>query len=238
MGSTGRLRFDELAAQPILGEMHRQLLEEDALPADETTIQVQREEERGTRRGVLWVWRNVRGSAQEKVVADFKDDRSAKGPDAFLGRWSGTLLTDGYDGVNPVAIRNDITRAGCWAHARRKFHDALLAGHRKAAAVLRPIQRLFRIERAVLDRAKHRKLDLQQLAELRIDIRGRLSRRVLREIFDLVFALDEDPSTPATEMLHKAVRYVVRQRSPLLAHLDRFVATGRPVAVEQSTNPP
>lgn len=150
------------------------------------------------------------------MVAGFKNDRSAEVPDASLDRWSGPRLTDGSEAVNPVAIRDDITRAGCWAHARRKFHDALLAGRRKAGAVLRPIQRLFGIERAVLDRAKRRNLDLRQLAGLRVDVRGRLLRRVLRE----VFARYEDPSTPTTEMLHKAVRYVVRQRSPLPVHLD------------------
>ena len=161
------VRLDELVAQPVLKEMRRQLLEEGTLQADETPIQFQREGERGTRRGILWAWRNVRGSPEEKVLLDFKDDRSAKGPDAFLGDWAGTLLTDGYDGVNPIAVRNDIARAGCWAHARRKFRDSLKSNKRMAAAVLRPIQRLFWIERAITARAAAKELNLADLAELR-----------------------------------------------------------------------
>lgn len=56
------VRIDELAARPILREMHRQLLQEDVLQADETPIRVQVEGEKGTSKGVLWDWRNLRGS--------------------------------------------------------------------------------------------------------------------------------------------------------------------------------
>ena len=164
------VRFDEIAAQPILVEMHRQLLEEEVLPADETPIRVQLEGQKGTRRWTLWVWRSARGSPNEMSVAYFKDDRSAKGPDAFLGGWTGTLLTDGYDGVNPTARQNAITRAGCWAHARRKFRDALTAGATRAGLALQSIQRLFWVERAVMARAENRGLDRDQLIELRLAI--------------------------------------------------------------------
>ena len=217
-------RFDEIAAQPILKEMRRQILEEGALQADETTIKVQLEGQKGTRRGVLWVWRSIRGSPDEKVIADFKDDRSAKGPDAFLGAWSGDLLTDGYDGVNPVSTRNDIRRAGCWAHARRKFRDALQSGAKHAALVLRPIQRLFWIERAIVSRLTKGNLDARPdfdaLIALRNDVRHRRSRVVLQQLYDAVFALDEDPASRSHDQLAKAVRYAINQRAPLLAHLD------------------
>ncbi len=213
-------RFDEIAAKPILAEMRRQLLEEEVLQADETPIKVQLEDQRGTRRGTLWVWRSARGSPNEMTVADFKDDRSAKGPDAFLGDWTGTLLTDGYDGVNPTARQNAITRAGCWAHARRKYRDALTAGVTRAGLALRPIQRLFWIERAVMARATKRKLDRDQLIQLRLAVRDRRSKVVLRDLYEIVFALQADPATAASEQLRKAVNYTINQRMPLLAHLD------------------
>jgi len=213
-------RFDEIAAKPILVEMRRQLLEEDVLQADETPIKVQLEDQRGTRRGTLWVWRNTRGSPNEMSVADFKDDRSAKGPDAFLGDWTGKLLTDGYDGVNPTARQNAITRAGCWAHARRKFRDALTAGATRAGLALPPIQRLFWIERAVVARAESRGFSRDQLVELRHSVRNRRSKTVLRKLYEIVFALQEDPSTKGNDHLRKAVNYAINQRKPLLAHLD------------------
>ena len=64
----------ELVAQPVLKQMRLELLEEPVLQTDETPIRVQTEGERGTRTGQLWVWRNVRGSPVEKVVADFRPD--------------------------------------------------------------------------------------------------------------------------------------------------------------------
>ncbi len=213
------VRLDELVAQPVLKEMHRQLLEERVLQADETTIKVQEEGVKGTRRGVLWAWRNLRGSPVEKVLVEFKPDRSSRGPDAFLGDWSGTLLTDGYDGVNPIAERNDIQRAGCWSHARRKFVDALNASQERSAAALIPIERLFWIERAVAKRAKHVGLDREGHIALRQQVRDRLSRQLLKDLYEVVYALDEDPSVVQGSKLYAAVRYAINQRRPLTALL-------------------
>ena len=40
----------------------------------------------------------------------------------FLGDYSGYLVCDGYDSYNKLT---GATRCGCWAHARRKFVEAL-----------------------------------------------------------------------------------------------------------------
>ena len=121
--------------------------------------------------------------------------------------------------MNPVAIRNDIKRAGCWSHGRRKFVDALKSSKKKSAAALVPIQRLFWIERAVAARAKRDELDLEGLVSLRQDVRDRLSRRVLKDVYEVAFALDEDPAVPQGSKLREAVRYVINQREPLTALL-------------------
>ena len=69
-------------------------------------------------------------------------------------------------------------------------------------------------------RAKKQQLDRDQLVQLRLAVRDRRSKAVLRELYEIVFALQEDPSTAASEQLRKAVNYTVNQRMPLLAHLD------------------
>ena len=51
-------------------------------------------------------------------------------------------------------------------------------------------------------------------------VRGSRSKAVLREIYDRVFALDEDPATMADELLRKAATYAIRPRSSFLAHVD------------------
>lgn len=42
----------------------------------------------------------------------------------FLKGFSGTLVADAYGGSDGVVVDNSLTRAGCWAHARRYFVDA------------------------------------------------------------------------------------------------------------------
>ena len=212
-------RLDELVAQPVLKEMRRQLLEEPALQADETPIKFLREGEKGSKNGYLWAWRNLRGSPVEKVLLDFRTDRAAEGPSRFLGDWTGVLLTDGFDGVNPVCERNGIERAGCWSHARRKFVDALQSAKAKAGAALVPVQRLFWIERAVKKRAERAGLDLDAMLELRRDVRDRLSRRVLAQFYEVVLALDADPTVTGGSKLRTAVTYALNQREPLTALL-------------------
>jgi transposase len=50
--------------------------------------------------------------------------RGRDGPATFLKGYKQTLVADAYGGYDSVVVGNGITRAGCWAHARRKFVDA------------------------------------------------------------------------------------------------------------------
>lgn len=55
---------------------------------------------------------------------DFTLNRGRDGPKYFLKDYSQVLLDDAYGGYNGVVAGNAITRAGCWAHLRRRFIDA------------------------------------------------------------------------------------------------------------------
>jgi transposase len=67
--------------------------------------------------------RLIRGGPPKQPVLLFEYDapRSAAVPSRLLDGFSGTLQTDGYAGYNKVCEQNNITRMGCWDHARRKF---------------------------------------------------------------------------------------------------------------------
>jgi len=78
--------------------------------------------------------------------------------------YEGVLQTDGYEGYGAISRESGIIHVGCWAHARRKFTDALKVGGKnrkkgakrstkqsKAEAGLRFIQELYAIERGVKD---------------------------------------------------------------------------------------
>jgi hypothetical protein len=62
--------------------------------------------------------------------------------------FTGTIQCDGYAGYRAFANRRSqaIALAGCWAHVRRKFHEALESSPRLASWLLGQIQQLYRIE--------------------------------------------------------------------------------------------
>jgi transposase len=137
-----------------------------------------------------------------------------------LRGWKGTLQTDGYSGYDEVIRTNGLIRAGCWAHARRKVKDALEARVTKAVVVLRPIQRLFWIERAVKRRAQARGLTTEQRNQLRADVRRRLSSRITKRIHERALQIRDDPSILPKSTLGKAVRYIDNQLQPLTRFLE------------------
>ena len=211
---------DDLVARPILKQMKAELLTEPVLHADETPVTMRLEDGKGTRKSYVWGWRNLRGVGPSKVLIDFRMSRGRDGPVDFLGKWSGTLISDGYSGYDEVVRRNGLVRAGCLAHARRKLKNALDTGSKSATRALRPIQRLFWIERAVLRRAERDELGREELVELRRRVRGQRSRVVWKWLYREVDALLEKRSTLPKSKLGKALGYLGRQRKPLSTFLD------------------
>ena len=63
--------------------------------------------------------------------------------------FQGVLQSDGYAAYGAFARERGqaITLAGCWAHARRGFHEALQSAPRDALLILRQIGNLYAIER-------------------------------------------------------------------------------------------
>lgn len=214
------LRVDELVAQPILAQMRSELLLEPVLHADETPVTTCQEGGKGTKTGYAWCWRSLAEPGPGKVLVDFRVSRGRDGPLDFLGSWSGTLILDGYAGYDEVIRKNGIQRAGCWAHARRKVKDAYDTGAKEAAALLRTIQLLFRLERsAQRAAAKHGHVSAA-LLEQRERIRAHRSRRVLEILFAQVDELQGSRTVLPKSQLGKALRYLERQRPALETFLD------------------
>ena len=65
------------------------------------------------------------GDAEHPIVlCEYAPGRGQEYPKAFLKGFHGYLQTDGYSGYNAV---DGAIHVGCWAHARRKFDEALRA---------------------------------------------------------------------------------------------------------------
>jgi len=87
-------------------------------------------------------------------------------------------LADAYGGYNGVVAGNQMTRAGCWSHSRRKFVDAEKVAPEIAQQAVALIGALFRVERQAKDFSDEERLALRQvqsvpaLAKLREKLLG------------------------------------------------------------------
>jgi transposase len=134
---------------PIVGAMRRDLLREPYLQADETTVPVQMQDHMAHRasaplcakdnikakrghdhQAYLWQY----GKPGGETVFDFQLGRGREGPKKFLGDWQGILQTDGYQAYDNIGGAK-MVRVGCWAHARRKFVDAVKVNPKDAEAI-------------------------------------------------------------------------------------------------------
>jgi transposase len=130
-----------------------------------------------TKSARMWVY--VGDEANPYNVFDFTLNRGRDGPKYFLREYDQVLLADGYGGYDGVVVGNQITRAGCWAHARRKFIDAeKVAPEIAREAVEEFIRFLFKVEKQAKDFSVEERLALRQtqsapvLAKLREKLLG------------------------------------------------------------------
>jgi len=119
--------------------------------ADETTLQVLEEPGKlATTKSYMWVFRGGAPSSPV-VIYQYHPGRAGAIAELFLGDYKGIVQTDGYAGYNFLDRKSDILHVGCWAHVRRKFHEAKKASGSKkpgsADKALSMIQQLYRLER-------------------------------------------------------------------------------------------
>ena len=118
------LKASEKWMQPVYDVLHEQLCREPVLHADETTLQVLKEPGRSsTSKSYMWLYRTSGCAKQAIVLYEYQPTRKAEHAEAFLQGFSGWLHADGYQGYHKLP--GNIRVVGCWAHARRKFDEAL-----------------------------------------------------------------------------------------------------------------
>ncbi|MGH8602127.1 MAG: IS66 family transposase [Gammaproteobacteria bacterium] len=204
--------------QPLINLMREAVLGYDILQMDETTVQVLNEPGRSARSpSYLWV---QRGGPPEHplILYEYDPSRSQEVPKRLLDGYHGYLQIDGYEGYNAVCLEPGIKALGCWAHARRKFDEALKAQGQapkdkptktgRAHQGLIYIQQLYRIEQEVKGNTP----------EVRYHLRQQQAKPLLDEIrLWLDAALPEIPPTSATG---KALYYLHHQWQRLVRYLE------------------
>jgi hypothetical protein len=113
---------------------------------DDTPVTVLGGEKKGSHKGRFWVY--IGAAAFPYDVYDFSKNRKRDGPARFLANYVGYLQADAFSGYDGIYAGSDgqIVEVACWAHARRKFHDARASSPAEASLILRMILRLYDIE--------------------------------------------------------------------------------------------
>ena len=116
--------------------------------ADETTVQVLKEKDRGPgTKSYMWVFMTA-GKTNNNIVFEYHETRGGDAATNFFVEFKGYLQTDGYSGYNALRKNENIENLGCMAHCRRKFTDVtkLVKKAGRAHEALKFLNALYKIE--------------------------------------------------------------------------------------------
>jgi len=133
--------------RPIYDRMVHRALQSHVLATDDTEMPLLQPGK--AKKARMWIYRG--DDTYPYNVFAFTESRKRDGPTAFLKDFRGTLLADAYGGYDGIVLEQELPRAGCWAHARRKFVDSEKAGPEVARAILKLIKGLFDLEKRLQD---------------------------------------------------------------------------------------
>ena len=158
------LKATEDYLAPVYEQLHKELLTRDVLHADETTLQVLHEPGKKPQSdSYMWLYRTSGDTDKPIVLYEYQPGRGAKYPKEFLAGYKGYLHTDGYAGYHDLG--ENITVVGCWAHARRKFDEAVKSlpkGKAKGSSASQGLaycNLLFGIEQEIADKTTEQRYE-------------------------------------------------------------------------------
>jgi len=209
------IRLDDVF-KPLINLLREHQLEGDYLQADETRVQVLKEDGKPATSD-KWMWL-VRGGPpdQPAVLFEYDVSRSETVPSRLLDGFEGVLQADGYAGYNQVCRDNPITRIGCWDHARRKFVEASKAAPArkkgqtvsKADVAIGKIRKLYKIEGRIKDLTPEQKTVQRQ----------KLSQPVLDDL--KVWLETNSRRVPKDSLTWTAINYTLNQWDLLIGYVQ------------------
>ena len=199
---------------PIYDELHRQLLQREVLHADETVLQVLREDgRRAQAQSRMWMYRTSGDAEHPIVLYEYQPTRKAIHAQEFLKGFSGWLHADGYQGYYSL---ENIRTVSCWAHTRREFDEAVtvlsgkdIAGTEAALQGQMFCTKLFDLEKEFADLTPEERYE------------QRLKRA--QPILDAFWAWANTRTAPPKSKLGEALGYLKNN----WAHLIRYLEDGR-----------
>ena len=163
----------------------------------------------------MWLYRTSGCAKQAVVLYEYRPTRKAEHAEAFLQGFNGWLHADGYQGYHKLP--GNIRVVGCWAHARRKFDEALqtlpkeMQKDSPAAIGECYCSRLFKLEQA--------------FAELTPEERYEKRLEQAKPVLDVLlsWANEMQMKTAPKSALGRAIHYLLEQ----WPYLTRYLEDGR-----------
>lgn len=201
----------------IYTRMKASLLSSSVIQADETRVQVLKEENRkATSESWMWIYRTGEYACENPIILfEYQMTRHSYHPKEFLSGFQGYITTDGYSAYH--CLPQGITVSGCWAHGRRKFSDCLKGLDPKsqkgtvAAEAMKRIGLLYKIESILSEKTVNE----------RYDERLKQSKPIIDTFFEWVELVSI--GVPGNSLLDKAFTYMKNQKE----YLYTFLLDGR-----------
>ena len=200
----------------LYDRMHELLKECPVLQADETPVEVSKDNRPAGSKSYMWVYRTGKlYSEKPMILYEYQTTRKADHPRNFLKDFSGILVTDGYQVYHTMEKDLDnLTVAGCWSHTRRKFAEIIKAFGKEttkgtlAYDALRQIASIYQLD--------------NQLANLSFEDRVKQRQLLVKPQVEAFFAwvkahIHEVPEKSAT---HKGFNYCINQEKYLKVFLE------------------
>lgn len=160
-------------AEPLVDLFLEAIRRGEYVLADETPFQVLKEKgKRAQSQSYLWALRRE-APDHPLLYYEYAPTRSGEVARGLLEGFKGYLQTDGYAGYDGLGESSGLVHVGCFAHARRKFDEALRgqpngkktktsSKHRVADQGLSRINALFKTERSYRDARPEERHQLRQ----------------------------------------------------------------------------
>ncbi len=153
---------------PLYRKLKEFVLASKVVGTDDTPVKVLDRNLPHTRTGRIWPY--VGDRDHPAVIYDYTPTRERAGPEAFLKNYRGHLQADAFVVYDSFFIdpSRGMVEVGCWAHARRHFHNALANDQARMGGVLAMIAHLYEVEKtARLNRWSGEKLRMARELDAR-----------------------------------------------------------------------